>query len=219
MNKPVVCVVGCDGNMGRRYIACLRTMDVDITGYDVRNSLHRDKIPTHYIVATPTETHVDALYQIRSRHLGTDHKPSILCEKPICFPREHCNPKDIFDDFGRVGMPFYMVCNYAYYPFLEGMTGATLYDYYNSGNDGLAWDCIQLLALAQDEVMLSNRSPIWRVQINGTPLSRNLIDETYLDMLYDFIFGARESKLWGKDETIRAHEKVLAYLGRSNGKP
>jgi hypothetical protein len=107
-----------------------------------------------------------------------------------------------------------MVNNYAYY--CDGIietVGDTHYDYYNSGADGLAWDCIQLIHLAKSGVgYLRNDSPIWDCMINGTRLNRELIDMCYVKMIKDFESdGELYGRLWGSKDIEAAHNKVMAY--------
>jgi hypothetical protein len=112
----------------------------------------------------------------------------------------------------------FMVNQYAYYShqIYEGV-GKTSYDYYNSGGDGIFWDCIQLIYLAKETICLSNNTPIWFAQINGVELDRETIDLCYVKMIHDFyedgkIYGQR----WGRSEIIEAHNKVLEYGKNTN---
>jgi hypothetical protein len=200
-----ICILGA-GNMGKRYAAVCRHQDIDYHLIDKGEMvLGVDK----YIIATPTDTHADVLC-----HVGTRVKKpvSLLVEKPIdsCFDSGLRAVKAV----EALGHKVYMVNNYAYYS--EGIPkgeGDTHYDYYNSGRDGIAADCIQLIHLAKNGVSyLKNESPIWDCMINGTQLNRELIDLCYVKMIKDFYSdGKLYGRLWGKKDIEQAHHKTMAY--------
>jgi hypothetical protein len=200
-----LCIVGA-GNMGKRYAAVCKSEDIQYEMIDKGEMLTGvDK----YIIATPTDTHADVLCYIGTR---VRQPVSILIEKPIdaCFS----TGLRAVEAVEALGHRVYMVNNYAYYS--DGITegeGDTHYDFYNSGKDGIAADCIQLLHLAKNGVgYLKNENPIWDCMINGTQLNRELIDLCYVKMIKDFYSdGKLYGRLWGRQDIEEAHRKVLEY--------
>lgn len=212
-----VFIFGIEGNMGRRYKSILEWLGIPVRGIDKNDSLSRIdfiKNPTHYIIATPTNTHQQIIEEL-DEYLKNKPSVRILCEKPVI------KTMDIAQDFKPIrslissGHYFYMVNNYCYYPGMGTGRGKTSYDYYNSGGDGLIWDCIQLVHLASSDISLSNRSPYWQTFINGTCLIKDYIDDTYVSMLADFLDDTM-GLLWGYKDIELATKKVIAYEKRSN---
>lgn len=199
------CIVGSNGNMGRRYATILREMGQNFIGIDVCHSL---PAVDNYIIATPTDTHIDIIKTCK----GLNMEANILCEKPITKKIKDFEriPKEYWDDI-------FMVNQYQYYPNIQTLAvdnGLTEYNFYHSGGDGLAWDCIQLIHLAKNKkrIRLSNKSPVWKASINGMELSKGLIDQCYLDMLEDFYTGSFQL-LWDLNKAYNAHEEVWELLG------
>lgn len=195
-----VLLMGHLGNMGRRYAAVLDYLEQHWQGYDVREIRTCPPLTnfTHVIVATPTDTHVKILADL----LNQPHKLSILCEKPIA---RGAIPA-IENPYGHTVA---MVNNYNYID-LPPREGVTFYDYYNSGSDGLHWDCIQLVHLARGHISLNNKSPVWACTINGARIDRAAIDQSYVDMIADFC--GPQLRLWGIDDIIEAHRKAAALV-------
>jgi hypothetical protein len=102
-----------------------------------------------------------------------------------------------------------MVNNYAY--MAKDGRGPTIYNHYNSGGDGLYWDCIQLIHLAKDVIVLENKSPFWKCDINGIRQSKQDVDASYVHMLQDFLEIEPQDKLWGHDEIKMAHVKTARF--------
>jgi len=74
-------------------------------------------------------------------------------------------------------------------------TGLTTYEYYQTGRDGLLFDCIQLIKMAKADIELKGYGWKWQCQINGWRIDRNLIDDSYYDMIEDFISDKLEQTL------------------------
>lgn len=197
-----ILLVGCKGNMGRRYSAVLRDLGHAFTGIDLGDSCDPaafDKI----IIATPTDSHASLLHGFAE--WGT--KADVLCEKPITTDEHAIWP------LINQALNFYMVNQYAY---LNGIyrvsdKDETSWNYWNSGKDGLYWDCIQVIHLAKGPISLKNESAIWSCVINGWQQSIAHMDFAYIDMMKDFL-GPKE-KCWGKKDIEAAHLKVLKFLG------
>lgn len=215
--KPKVCIVGIKGNMGRRYEAICKWLKVDVCGFDNGSSFKNVNFlgnPTHYIIASPTSSHADCLNDLCEFLKG---KPvaDILCEKPVI--KTH----DIHKDFGPIhklresGQRLFMVNNYNFYPAVTTGRGITRYNFYNSGGDGIAWDCIQLIHMAKGELELSNSSPYWDTFINGTNLIQDYICAGYVEMIKAFLDNDPYGDLWSYDEITLATKKVIAYEKRN----
>ena len=208
----MICVIGGKGNMGKRYAAILRHEGMPHTIIDKGDQFPpAEEGVTHFIIATPTDTHAEILQAVTSKYAAPVH---ILVEKP--FTRLWGNldglkpVKEAIDQ----GYHVYMVNQYAYYSegIIEG-EGPTWYDFYNSGADGILWDCIQLIHLAKHiPATLANNAPVWQCGINGRRLNRELIDLCYVKMLKDFVTnGAEYGRLWGWKDIKESHQKVLEY--------
>lgn len=198
-----ICIVGGRGNMGRRYQAICEFLGIPYHISDVDDELVDT---SHYLIATPTEKHADNIFEI----LATQ-KPGklVLCEKPIALASPHRWPnlETALRRFNEKH-PLYMVNQYSFYPGINAKGMVTLYDYYNSGPHGLEWDCIQLTHLAQSEVKYLKKSPIWKCIINGMPLSRDRLDQCYVEMVRSF-FKEDTAKLWGIEDVVASHRKVI----------
>jgi hypothetical protein len=172
-------------------MAILRHLGEVSVGNELGNPL--PPLADRYIIATPTNTHLEVLVKIIDKY-GMNGDKSILIEKPVTK-----NP-DLLDVITGTKNKIYMVNQYAYSAnqgrIPKGI--GTSYDYYNSGTDGLAWDCIQLLHLAEGPVELNSCSPVWRCKVNGRWIPRDSVDHLYIKMIKDFISDNRaHGKLWG----------------------
>lgn len=90
----------------------------------------------------------------------------------------------------------------------KGDGGPTIYDYWNHGKDGLAWDCISIVGLAEGMIHLSESSPVWTCQINGAAHYSSEMDYAYIDMIQSWLSG----NVYGTSYIREAHKKVAAYL-------
>lgn len=202
-----ILLVGAKGNMGRRYSAVLKDLGRVFTGIDVgqfANVKDYDAI----ILATPTDTHSPLLREFAA--VGT--QAWILCEKPIVKSER---------DLGLLGELPLSLCMVNQYAYLNGLyrvsdKDETSWNYWNSGKDGLYWDCIQVINLAKGPVTLKDDSPVWTCVINGWSQSIAHMDFAYIDMMKDFL-GPKE-KCWGKKDIEAAHLKVLK-LAALNSSP
>jgi len=208
----LICIIGANGNMGKRYQSVCKYLNIPFHGLDVNDPLPVNAHEfTHYLIATPTVSHEKILHYL----CAVNTIPlKILCEKPILCD----DPQYILDFANDRDHEIFMVNNYAYYSHqIYESEGKTSYNYYNSGGDGMFWDCIQLIYLAKSEISLSNNTPIWFAEINGVELDRETIDLCYVKMIHDFykngdVYGQR----WGREEIIAAHNKVLEYGKNTN---
>lgn len=218
-----VLVMGSDGRQGKRYCSIIENSvnNKEVLRHDFLDDetdlVQKVKDAYAVIIATPThlhEEHLRLIGMMRGQTTGTGLR--VLMEKPAAmtldgvkrmrkFAKERC-------------LDLCMVNQYQYAlehaataqgkdP--EEANGTTFYDYYMSGTDGLAWDCIQLIGLAKGRIKLSNQSPVWRCAINGIVLNRSDIDQSYVDMIMDFL-GPRYL-VWRAPMMEKVTRKVLEY--------
>lgn len=200
-------LIGGLGNMGRRYGEILKDLDVDYVVKDVGLNDHINyQAFDHAIICTPTNTHMQEIYKA----LGSNENIKILCEKPLTK-----GPYRDFDQpFFRSLKNIHMVNNYDYafkracldQSNFVNATGLTYYEYYHTGNDGLLYDCIQLIRLAKADIVLKGYGHKWHCQINGWHIDRNLIDDSYYDMIEDFVSDKMDQM--DLDELIKLHKFI-----------
>jgi hypothetical protein len=207
-----ILIIGCNGSMGKRYSAICKFLKIPFKGIDIGEYFDPDDY-SNFIIATPTDTHLRVARLIIDN--STKHT-RILCEKPIAIVSHVVNElSDVILDAKALGHEFFMVNQYAYYPGLPTEKEPTFYNFYQSGKDGLKWDCIQIIYLARGEIILDNTSPVWECKINGLWLNRETLDECYVDMIDDF-FRNSKRKLWAWDDIFKAHLKVVEYEENPN---
>jgi hypothetical protein len=83
----------------------------------------------------------------------------------------------------------------------------TIYDYFKSGGDGVIWDCINIIGLADDDsdLHLANDSLIWKCKINNINLDISKMDTAYIWNVYDWLTHLDSNK----EYFIKAHQKCL----------
>jgi hypothetical protein len=195
-----VFIVGIDGNMGQRYEACLRSLGIDVVGVDFKptaNIKHDDV--DGYIIATPTHRHLDDLMTY------SQYSKPILCEKPFAKSLE------AIEDFARrCRKQLINIRMVNQYEHLIDQTsrGETIYDYFRTGKDGLAWDCINIIGLSHQAPVLENTSPVWYCKINGVTLNLADMDKAYVAMLKSWTHDPRTNWAYALD----AHRKVERWL-------
>lgn len=197
-----VFIYGMNGNMGRRYAAILEHLGHEWTGEDLGVSRGAVDDTDAIIIATPTDTHAEVLRPL----LGLG-KP-ILCEKPVC--KDMNELKQLMAMCVMAGTRLQMVSQYDY---LVNPTacGKSFYHYFKSGPDGLAWDCLQIIANAKERPGLSNGSPVWSCQINGKRLSLSDMDFAYVSMIRDWLQAPRNDI----SRILDSHQKVIEWLEKS----
>jgi hypothetical protein len=195
----MIYIFGVKGNMAKRYGACLQHLGVPYGGCDIPQPIATKtdlEAAKAFIVATPTETHIEILKEI------LPYKKPILCEKPIS--KNLSEILALETEFPHVKTTLCMVNQYKYL-LKKQPSNYSEYSYFKSGQDGLYWDCINIIGLAKKLPSLSRNSAIWKCTINGDKLSLSDMDHAYIAMLKDWTtkFAAN----W--DYMIKAHEKVL----------
>ncbi len=177
-----ILIVGGNGNMGARYRAILSHLDKDFHVADIG---HTDKQIEELakrcdatIITTPTETHAHFI------HMLSPIKKPILCEKPVSMNLQEL--KGVVHQLRADQTPFSMV--YQYRMLIDPLRmGWTHYNYFKHGNDGLAWDCIQVIGLARQQVELEESSPIWRCTINGASMDIGAMDFAYIRFIRNWL--------------------------------
>jgi hypothetical protein len=203
-----VLVVGAKGNMGKRYCAILRQLGhlpicVDLPWPAVVPDDWR-----YAIVATPTDSHLEAAYQLADITEYNPIKRHVLMEKPVA--KSLSDSHRVYTVLGESNMQLNCVNQYNYLPEVElGEKGnaKSWYRYFNHGKDGIHWDCFQIYALASASVELSHKSAWWDCGINGRRVSLSGMCWAYIDMIEDWL-GA-QNRVWGWDVIERTTLRVL----------
>ncbi len=195
-----VLIVGNKGNMGQRYTAILNHLGIEVIGWDKYCEF---TIENHsldgIIIATPTEVHLEHLnYYLR-------YNVPILCEKPFT------TSLDLLDQFAEdhTEQDFKNITMVNQYNYIKMITDPFLsldthYNYFKTGSDGLAWDSLNIIGLAINEVKLEHNSPIWSCVLNGQRLSMADMDQAYVDMVIDWT--SQPISNW--DYAVEAHRRV-----------
>ena len=206
--KKKVFIFGNKGNMGQRYSAILKYLGHDVSGTDIDETpiewVMRFQASDAIIVASDTESHASIV-----ENLIPQSRP-ILCEKPIT--KDLSRLKQIVEEARSVGTKLSMVSQYDWLTNGHIDGGPTVYDYFKSGKDGLAWDCINIIWHAKGKIRLANQSPFWDCQINGHYLDLSEMDYAYIHMIEDWLEQPYAPQY---DRILNAHGKVLDFL---NGK-
>jgi hypothetical protein len=199
--------------MGRRYAAICDYLGYEWVGQDLSDNWPDPESISHAIIATPTEGHIRDIISI-CNFIGDDlDSIPILCEKPIRTSELKYHLETRLSDCERANLC--MVNNYAHIPQIrqDAMRSwrsmDTIYSFYNTGNDGVYWDCIQLIHLAQRAIKINTDEPMWFCKINGVPINRSQVDRGYVDMIKDFL--GPQLNMWGYEDIIAAHKKVEAF--------
>ena len=197
-----ILIIGANGSMGVRYQSILRYLEQDYKCADKNHSLmlinKMVEDSDGVIIATPTESHADYI------KMACAHKRPILCEKPVT--RDVAKLKATLAHVRESRTPFQMM--YQYKELVSSqLTDWSYYNYFRHGNDGLVWDCLQIIGLARGEVTLEDTSPIWRCSINGKALDSKFMDGAYVNYVRKWL----RNPTGDLGEIVAVHEKVLDY--------
>lgn len=200
-------IIGSNGSMGKRYQAIMAHLKQDCYLADIGTSnvelARQIDASENIIIATPTNTHFEMIKKSASRG------KNILCEKPLS--KDMKELVSMFDFIEASQCRFNMTMQYCEL-FDPNSVGTSEYNYFRSGNDGLVWDCIQIVGLSKGKLVLQNMSPIWRCKINGKRLNLGDMDMAYVNFVKKFLMKKENYNL---DELWRIHEKtaILANAG------
>lgn len=214
----MVLVIGSQGNMGKRYCAILKALEVEHVGLDIRQANYSELIEEaifrcdKIIITTPTQKHLETIQLISSvRRQRPTRIAHVLCEKPLVTKADSLRWLRKEQDSGLVRI--FCVNQYSYlpeHPIFARTNGRTYYNYFKHGGDGLEWDCFQLFGLARGTVVLNESAPIWNCKINGTKVSISGMDHAYVSMISDFLGQMR--RLWDLDKAEEVTRKVLRWI-------
>lgn len=200
-------IIGCNGSMGKRYQAILAHLKQDCYLADISTSNYElDKqidAAENIIIATPTNTHFELIKKTAKKN------KNILCEKPLTKSMKELSL--MMDFVEKSKCKFTMTMQYKEL-ISESTVGSSEYNYFRSGNDGLVWDCIQIIGLSKGKLVLQNLSPIWKCKINGKRLNLGDMDLAYVNFVKKFL----ENKTSDNLEILwNIHEKtsILATAG------
>lgn len=198
-----VLLIGAKGSMGRRYIAILKSLGRDIIPIDIeddsRSIAQRAQDANGIIIASPTQFHVEHV------RLLANHGIPIMCEKPLA--KNMGDVDEILSLIQKKNLHFRMVMQYRHLCVKETyVSPRSFYDYYNTGKDGLIWDCIQVIGLSRGGIALDNRSPTWQCKINEHILSLSSMDFAYIQEVKEFL--SQEVTPFRCKELFRIHEKT-----------
>lgn len=203
-------LIGSQGSMGQRYSAILEHLKQPFEGVDrdhsSRDIIDRARDCGRIILAVPTEIHGSLLKRL------IPLKKPILCEKPVVHSTAEL--QNIFGQLERYNTHFTMMFQYSElvgYP--HRRKGHTEYNYFRSGKDGLVWDCLQIIALANDTIELKNTSPVWKCVINGTKLDLSTMDAAYLSFVNKWITNKHNQKL---SDLMKFHKKTEDIFNAAN---
>lgn len=191
--------------MGLRYQAILKYLGEEYVGVDQFTPADEISIlaggSSRIIIASPTDTHFDYI-----KEFSNLRKP-ILCEKPITKSLEELLEleKIVLENH----TPLTMMMQYERLVD-DKADGFSYYDYFRHGNDGLGWDCFQVIALANGSVALAEKSPIWQCQINGEKLNIQDMDKAYLKFVEEWLWGMPRPA----SDYFDYHKKVHAWLNK-----
>lgn len=198
-----ILIIGCHGSMGKRYQAIINSKGEDFIGID-REHTDSDlnyalNVCDRIIIATPTDTHSKLI-----EYLIPFQKP-ILCEKPVT--KDIPELIKLLDQSAQHNTPFRMMFQYQLLanPYSKGESN---YNYFKHGSDGLVWDCLQIIALAKEEVDLKETSPVWKCKINGRYINLSEMDQAYIDYVDIWIHQPHQDL----EVILDAHKKTAHYL-------
>jgi hypothetical protein len=198
-----VFIFGINGNMGKRYATILKYLEVDVYGVDLGygNLADLDKCDG-VIIATPTDTHVghmESLFDVYSL--------PVLCEKP--FTKSEPQLQKFIDEHEAFYADKITMVNQYSFLVPSASVGTSFYNYFKTGNDGLLWDCINVIGIAETMPDLKTTSPIWKCQINGHRLNIQDMDRAYLEMIRNWVHEPTKTNWYYMK---KAHEKIFAHI-------
>jgi len=197
-----VLVVGNRGNMGARYAHICRWLGHKVIGVDIKDAIPSPTEVDCAIIATPTDMHVEPVVWCISKGIP------FLCEKPVS--KEPSVVERLAGLVRAAGGHGYMVCNWMFaiaeHTILRPKSNTIFYDNWNTGKDGLWYDCIQLAYLAKnrESLTLKTDNPVFDVTINDHIVTLDDIAHSYVRMLRDYLSNPRECGLWTMDDAAEA---------------
>jgi hypothetical protein len=200
MAKKKIFIFGNKGNMATRYKFYLEYLGCKVTGYDKDEAFDLSELISSdgVMICTPTNHHIDDLFYLHMHH----PKKPILCEKAISTSIPEV------ETICNTDLNLRMINQYEYWANYFEPSAATHYNYFRHGGDGLAFDCINIIGLANASCKLDESSPIWSCAINGKRLSLDDMDRAYIWNLSDWLLKEDENK----DYIRHVHRKVYQWI-------
>lgn len=202
----MVLLIGNKGNMGQRYSCILRHLGIPFRGFDLGDERTVPIPEKKVIIATPTKTHVELLKYVDQWSIN---RPDVLCEKPVVQTLRQLDEVKSLKNITP-----YSVNQYQYLFGVRRSHSKTEFNYFKHGNDGLAWDCFQIITLSTTEVDLKEDSPLWKCQIDDLEHNLQWMDLAYVDMIKDFVGPMKQ--MWGIEKLEEGTIKVLNWI-KSHG--
>lgn len=201
-----VCVIGGKGSIGSRYVAILKYLGHEPIVWDLPEAESQDLPEAEkYIIATPTDTHYEWCKKLIAKNA------TFLCEKPLSKNLKECEELALY----RNG---YVVNNYAFVVECMIVPKPPLkikYDYYRTGNDGLYWDCCQIINI-DPTADLKNISPILNISFYGELVPYRWIEASYIAMIAIFVNdkSVYRHRLWSLMDGLNMTKAVLDRMER-----
>jgi hypothetical protein len=203
----MIALIGSEGSMGKRYQAILTHLKQDYFPYDLTR-MPQEELINHakttcarFIIATPTDTHTSYLKAL----LPT--RTPILCEKPVTKDLDEIEELHEWCEENKYS--YNMVMQYKELEITTEPDRVSGYNYFRHGNDGLTWDCMQIIGLAKGPVVLGEDMPIWMCSINGKYLNIRDMDQAYVAHIQKWLVGALDQPM---NEILAMHRKVHEFM-------
>jgi len=199
MSKPTL-IVGYKGQIGTRYQAVFNYLKAPWIGVDIDCVIPDPNDYGDVLVCVPTDYHFNS-----SLFYAEDDK-RVLCEKPISM--EDGQIESLIKTEYKISMVnnwwWAIKIRFGHMPRVKIIE----YNYYNTGKDGMAWDCIQPIFIA-DRVIIKTDSPVFQCHVNGQELTRFFFDASYVEMIKAWLAG---DNLWTLEQALEANQKVRQYV-------
>lgn len=201
MGKKKIFIFGNKGNMATRYKFYLEYLGCKVIGVDKDEPFDSWDISDcdGVIICTPTDNH---LYCLQYMERYSKNKKPILCEKAIS------TNLAVVESICNSDLQLRMINQYEYWSHYFDTDAPSFYNYFKHGNDGIAWDCINILGLANAGCHLAQSSPVWSCVLNGHRLYLDDMDRAYIWNLSDWLLKEDENK----DYIRSAHRKVYQWI-------
>lgn len=203
----MILLLGSEGNIGKRYKAILRDLDIPFIGIDPK--LHNEHFvkDTDFdkaIIAVPTE------YHFALCNLMMDLGKPFLCEKPLSKNTDEC--KHLAFRAKTEKANGFVVNNWQFVMPSEKIKSIE-YENYHTGSDGLAWDMCQLIYIAfknNSRLHIDTKNPVWSARINGEAISLRDVHWSYVDLVKAFTNEVWQ-ELWTLQDGLLMTQAVLRY--------